>query len=289
MFSKFHRQPVGRTMPRRRMLREASLGFGSIALSSLIAENAFADLRARTHHPAKARHIIFLYMDGGVSQVDTFDPKPRLTRDDGRPFSLKMEPTQFEDNGAVLRGLWDYKQYGRSGLPVSDLFPYVGSCADDLCVVRSMVSNFSEHNAANYFLHTGNGMAGRPSMGAWTTYGLGNLNRDLPGYVVLDGGLIPSGGVDCFASGFLPASYQASMFQNQHPALANVQPLETAAGLQQQKLAVVRRLDSMTSEAWNHPDALEAAIANQELAYRMQMAVPEATTLTGESPETLKS
>lgn len=288
MSSKIHPQPMGRTMTRRRMLREASLGFGSIALSSLFAENAFADLRARTHHPAKARHIIFLYMDGGVSQVDTFDPKPRLTRDDGRPFSLKMEPTQFEDNGAVLRGLWDYKQYGQSGLPVSDLFPYVGSCADDLCVVRSMVSNFSEHNAANYFLHTGNGMAGRPSMGAWTTYGLGNLNRDLPGYVVLDGGLIPSGGVDCFASGFLPASYQASMFQNRHPALANVQPLETAAGLQQQKLAAVRRLDAMTSEVLNHPDALEAAIANQELAYRMQMAVPEATALTGESPETLK-
>lgn len=288
MSSKILPQPMGQTMTRRRMLREASLGFGSIAFASLFADNAFAGLRARTHHPAKARHVIFLYMDGGVSQVDTFDPKPRLTRDDGRPFSLKMEPTQFEDNGAVLRGLWDYKQYGQSGLPVSDLFPYVGSCADDLCVVRSMVSNFSEHNAANYFLHTGNGMAGRPSMGAWTTYGLGNLNRDLPGYVVLDGGLIPSGGVDCFASGFLPASYQASMFQNRHPALANVQPLETAAGLQQQKLAAVRRLDAMTSEVLNHPDALEAAIANQELAYRMQMAVPEATALTGESPETLK-
>ncbi len=225
-------------------------------------------------------------MDGGVSHVDSFDPKPRLRQEDGRPFALNAEPTQFEDNGLVLGSYWDFNRYGKSGLEVSDLFPHVGGCADDLCVIRSMVSKFSEHNAANYFLHTGHGLAGRPSMGAWTTYGLGSENLNLPGHVVLDGGLIPSGGFDCFGAGFLPASYQASMLQNQLPALANIQPLESRRDLQQNKLAALRALDATALERLGKHDALETAIANYELAYRMQMAVPEATDISGESAET---
>ena len=280
-------------MSRRHMLREASLGFGSIALTALLAEKSWAgstgtirDAVNPSHHRPKARNVIFLYMDGGVSHVDSFDPKPRLRRENGQRFAMKMEPTQFEDNGAVLGNLWDFKKYGQSGLPVSDLFPFIGGRADDLCVIRSMVSNFSEHNAANYFLHCGGGMAGRPSMGAWATYGLGSENRDLPGYVVLDGGLIPSGGVDCFAAGFLPANFQASLLRNQSPALANVQPMEAHARWQQNKLAALRTLDAGTLADLGRPDALEASIHNAELAYRMQMAVPEATDIEGESEAT---
>ena len=148
--------PVLRPMSRRHMLREASLGFGSIALTALLAEKSWAgstgtirDAVNPSHHRPKARNVIFLYMDGGVSHVDSFDPKPRLRRENGQRFAMKMEPTQFEDNGAVLGNLWDFKKYGQSGLPVSDLFPFIGGRADDLCVIRSMVSNFSEHNAAN--------------------------------------------------------------------------------------------------------------------------------------------
>ena len=285
--------PVLRPMSRRHMLREASLGFGSIALTALLAEKGWAgstgtirDAVNPSHHRPKARNVIFLYMDGGVSHVDSFDPKPRLRRENGQRFAMKMEPTQFEDNGAVLGNLWDFKKYGQSGLPVSDLFPFIGGRADDLCVIRSMVSNFSEHNAANYFLHCGGGMAGRPSMGAWATYGLGSENRDLPGYVVLDGGLIPSGGVDCFAAGFLPANFQASLLRNQSPALANVQPMEAHARWQQNKLAALRTLDAGTLADLGHPDAVEASIHNAELAYRMQMAVPEATDIEGESEAT---
>ena len=280
-------------MSRRHMLREASLGFGSIALTALLAEKSWAgstgtirDAVNPSHHRPKARNVIFLYMDGGVSHVDSFDPKPRLRRENGQRFAMKMEPTQFEDNGAVLGNLWDFKKYGQSGLSVSDLFPFIGGRADDLCVIRSMVSNFSEHNAANYFLHCGGGMAGRPSMGAWATYGLGSENRDLPGYVVLDGGLIPSGGVDCFAAGFLPANFQASLLRNQSPALANVQPMEAHARWQQNKLAALRTLDAGTLADLGRPDALEASIHNAELAYRMQMAVPEATDIEGESEAT---
>jgi hypothetical protein len=285
--------PALRPMSRRQMLREASLGFGSIALTALLAEKSWAgstgtirDAVNPSHHRPKARNVIFLYMDGGVSHVDSFDPKPRLRRENGQRFAMKMEPTQFEDNGAVLGNLWDFKKYGQSGLPVSDLFPFIGGRADDLCVIRSMVSNFSEHNAANYFLHCGGGMAGRPSMGAWATYGLGSENRDLPGYVVLDGGLIPSGGVDCFAAGFLPANFQASLLRNQSPALANVQPMEAHARWQQNKLAALRTLDAGTLADLGRPDALEASIHNAELAYRMQMAVPEATDIEGESEAT---
>lgn len=290
-----HRPSAIPTLSRRRLLMDSALGFGALAMNALLGGTAHAAAsanpgtsgqRGKPHHRPKARNVIFLYMDGGVSQVDTFDPKPRLTREDGKPFGLRMEPTQFEDNGATLGSPWAFRPRGQSGLPVSELFPQVGSRADDLCVIRSMVSRFSEHNAANYFLHSGSGMAGRPSMGAWTTYGLGTENRDLPGYVVLDGGLIPSGGVDCFGPGFLPASHQASLLRNDLPALANIQPLETAPGLQRDKLTSVRALDAAALTRLGSHDALEAAIANAELAYRMQMSVPEATSIAGESEAT---
>lgn len=277
------------------MLREGAMGFGGLALASLLSGRmgATASVPATApatgsgaphpHHPPRARNVIFLYMDGGVSHVDSFDPKPRLRKEDGKAFSMKMEPTQFEQNGAVLGNPWDFRVHGRSGIPVSELFPRIGTCADDLCVIRSMVSNFSEHNAANYFLHTGAGMSGRPSVGAWATYGLGSESGNLPGYVVLDGGLIPSGGVDCFASGFLPATYQASLLRNQLPALSNVQPLESSPALQRNKLDALRSLDASLVGQWGRHDALESAIANYELAFRMQMAVPEATEIAGET------
>ena len=152
-------------------------------------------------------------MDGGPSQMDTFDPKPRLDREHGQPIKVKTHPTQFNNVGNVLGCPWKFRNYGESGIPVSDLFPHVGQCVDDLAIVRSMVSNFSEHTTANYFMHTGSGLQGRPSHGAWVTYGLGSECQDLPGFVVLNGGLIPPGGIDCFNSGFLPAAYQGSIFK----------------------------------------------------------------------------
>ena len=270
-------------LSRRQLLNRASMGFGGMALASLLADSARG---SHEHHPVRAKHVIFLYMDGGVSHVDTFDPKLRLSQDNGKPFGMKAEPTQFEQNGNVLGSPWEFRPYGESGLLVSDLFPQVGDCADDLCVIRSMFSKFSEHNAANYFLHSGYGLAGRPSVGAWGTYGLGSENSDLPGYVVLDGGLIPSGGVDCFGAGFLPATYQASMLQNQQPALANIQPVEALTQSQQRKLDTLRRIDSATMAEWGPHDPVEAAIANFELAYRMQLSVPSVTDISGETAET---
>ena len=186
---------LDRPLTRRAMLRQAASGFGGVALLALLGDKAFGGDASKAinslaprqpHFKPRARNVIFLYMDGGPSQVDTFDPKPRLTKEHGQPFKMKMEPTQFNNNGNTLGSPWEFRRYGQSGLPVSDLFPFVGQCADDLCVIRSMVSNFSEHTNANYFLHTGLGLVGRPSMGAWTSYGLGSENQNLPGFVVLN-------------------------------------------------------------------------------------------------------
>jgi hypothetical protein len=279
------------------MLSRCANGFGALAMTSLLTERAFGNRLAPEagalspgglHHPAKARSVIFLYMDGGPSQVDTFDPKPRLDREHGRPIRAKVEPTQFNDVGNVLRCPWPFRNRGASGIPVSDLFPRVGACVDDLAIVRSMVSNFSEHTNANYFLHTCHGQQGRPSSGAWVTYGLGSESEDLPGFVVLNGGLVPPGGLDCFGNGFLPASYQGSVLKAGETPLANIAPTEPTEADQLRKLDLVRSMDRDVLARVGDHDAIESAIANGELAFRMQSAVPELTDLSGESPETLR-
>lgn len=283
------------SLTRRDWLMRCANGFGAVALGSLLAETGHAaepDAAANpfapqpTHYAAKAKSVIFLYMDGGPSQVDTFDPKPRLTEEHGKPFAMKMEPTQFNNNGATLGSPWKFSQHGQSGLPISELFPHLAKCADDLAVVRSMTSKFSEHTSANYFLHTGLGQQGRPSMGAWFGYGLGSECQDLPAFVVLNGGLIPPGGLDNFNSGFLPASYQGSIFTSDATPLANVRALEPKPAMQRNKLALLKKLDVATLERLGSADQVESAIRNYELAYRMQVAVPELADLSGETAAT---
>ncbi len=241
------------------------------------------------HFPPKARNVIFLYMDGGPSQVDTFDYKPMLAKYDGQdPHQAmgRLEPTQFNSIGRVMKSPWDFRQYGESGIWVSDLFPHVAKHVDDLCVIKSMVSPFPEHTAANYFLHTGSGLQGRPSMGAWVGYGLGSENQELPGFIVLNGGLIPPGGLDNFNSGFLPAAYQASIFKAGDHPVANIRPMEPSSELQRNKLDLMADLDAHWLEQIGSDDALESAIANYETAFRMQTAVPELMDLSDETEAT---
>jgi hypothetical protein len=268
-------------LTRRDMLARCANGFGAVALAGLLGDEA----RAGLHHDSKAKSVIFLYMDGGPSQVDTFDPKPLLEKYHGRnPRELlKVEPTQFDNVGKVLACPWKFRQHGGSGLWVSELFPHVAECVDDLAVVRSVVSKFSEHTSANYFLHTGSGVTGRPSMGAWFGYGLGSETRNLPAFIVLNGGLIPVGGLDNFHSGFLPAGFQGSVFRAADPPVANVKPLEPSPDRQRAKLDLIANLDRAAADGHG---AIEAAIANYETAYRMQAAVPELMDLTGETPAT---
>ncbi len=275
---------------RRDMLQRCANGFGAVALSALLAEECAAGPTPVRHHPAKARSVIFLYMDGGPSQVDTFDYKPLLEKYHGKdPHTVfKVEPTQFDNVGRVMASPWRFQQHGDSGLWVSDLFPHVAQCVDDLAVIRSMVSKFPEHTSANYFLHTGSGFQGRPSMGAWASYGLGSENKDLPAFIVLNGGLIPPGGLDNFNSGFLPAAHQGSVFRAGDPPVANIMRREATDAQQRGKLSLLRQLDQAVDQRLGKPDEIESAIANYETAYRMQTAVPELIDIKGETEVTQK-
>ncbi len=293
MFPCYRYTPLSFT--RREFLRQAGCGFGAVALAALWAqgdihraESAGKDPLAPRppHYRPRAKNVVYLYMDGGPSQVDTFDPKPRLTKEHGQPFAMKMEPTQFNNNGSTFGSPWKFKQYGESGIPISDLFPHVARHVDRLAVIRSMTSNFSEHTSANYFLHTGNGMQGRPSMGAWLTYGLGSECRDLPGFVVINGGLIPPGGLDNFNNGFLPASFQGSIFTADNPPVANIVRREASDMLQRNKLELLKQLDAQIAQRLGRVDAVESAIANYELAYRMQTVVPGLTEMKDETQTT---
>jgi hypothetical protein len=281
------------------MLSQCANGFGAVALAAMMADgeraaNAATGNEGRsviqgTHFEPKVRNVIFLYMDGGVSQVDSFDPKPELDKQNGKPFPEKIEKTQFNNIGNSLASPWKFKNYGKSGTPVSDLFPNVGRHVDDMAVIRSMVSQFPEHTNANYFLHTGHGQQGRPSMGSWVGYGLGSECQELPGFVILNSGLIPPGGLDNFNSGFLPASYQGSVFAAQDPPVSNIKRTEKTVELQQRKLALLKRLDGRVLERYGKADKLESAIANYELAARMQTAVPDLMNVASETKETIQA
>ena len=288
-------------MNRREMLTMARNGFGSLALYSMFSEMLSAQnpmpkvpqltsLESLPNYTGKAKSIIFLYMDGGVSQVDSFDPKPRLAKENGEsPYKkFKVEPTQFNSIGKIMKSPWDFKQYGESGMWFSDLFPHIATCADDIAMIRSMYSEFPEHTNANYYLHTGSGIQGRPSMGAWVTYGLGNENQNLPGYVVLNGGLTPPGGLDNFKNGFLPGTFQASVFRPTDVPLANIKPQEANKELQNDKMKFLKQMDKSLLKRIGDVDQIESTISNYELAYRMQSSVPEMANINGETEATRK-
>ncbi|MCW5980048.1 MAG: DUF1501 domain-containing protein [Bryobacteraceae bacterium] len=274
---------------RREMLCRCANGFGGVALASLLAESAAAASRLPApHHAAKARSVIFLFMDGGPSQMDTFDPKPRLTRDNGKPIPLKTPTTVFNISDKILASPYAFRQYGESGAWVSEIFPHMAGCVDELTIVRSMVSDHSEHTAANYFMHSGSGFQGRPSMGGWVVYGLGSECANLPGFIVMESGLVPPGGMDLFGSGFLPASYQGTLFRKGAQPIADLEPRESDAAAQREKLGLVRRLNKGVLERFGAVSEVEATIANYEMAFRMQSEVPALLDLSGETPATRK-
>ncbi len=278
---------------RRELLESTSIGFGSLALSALLAENAPAAATPwaprRPHVAPKAKSVIFLFMEGAVSQVDSYDFKPMLEKyngEDPRKAIGKLEKTQFANIGNVMQSPWKFRQWGQCGTWASDLFPNINRHMDDLAIVRSMTSKFPEHTGANYFLHSGHGLQGRPSMGSWVTYGLGSENQNLPGYVVLNGGQIPSGGLDNFSNGFLPAVYQGSMLHAVGTPLANIEAQQKDARIRAAKRELAAKLNRSGLEQAGDVDALETAIANAELAARMQLTVPELLDLNSESEST---
>lgn len=288
-----------RDISRRQMLQKSSSGFGMMALSGLLAKTAAASGQTKANAKAtpstaaartgKAKHVILCYMSGGFSHVDTFDPKPRLNKDHGKDMPMKVERTQFNNNGKIFGSPFSFKNYGKSGLPVSDIFPEIGSCADHLAVLRSVTTNVNEHAQGNFAAHTGFPFLGHPSAGAWISYGLGTANENLPTYVVLQSGgaVPPHGGVGLFSSGFLPAQNQASILKaDATPAIRNIAPAQSDAS-QRTKLSFIKGLDTAFAKQTGGDRQIEAAIRNYETAYRMQSEVPSLCDISGESQATL--
>jgi len=282
-------------LSRREMLRRCSIGFGSFALTGLLSDKAFsAGLPSPNgivspHFKPRAKNVIFCYMSGGVSHVDSFDPKPQLAKRHGQPMPVPVKPTMFNNNGNIMASPWEARPRGQSGIVMTDLFPKIAELADELAVVRSMTSKVNEHAQGNYFFHTGFPFMGHPSAGAWVSYGLGSENKDLPGFVVLQSGgaAPPHGGVGLYSSGYLPGQHEASILKvDSDPVLANIKPHESDS-LQRQRLSFIKRLDESFAKSAGEAQ-VEAAIRNYETAYRMQAAVPELCDIRGESEGTKK-
>ncbi|MDG2124658.1 MAG: DUF1501 domain-containing protein [Verrucomicrobiales bacterium] len=269
-------------MNRRNFLRTTSSGFGLTALQSLMAAPV-------PHRRPKAKNVIFCFMSGGVSHVDSFDPKPRLQQLAGKPMPVRVERTQFNNNGNIFPSPFEFSRHGQSGLEISSMFPEIAKHADDLAIVRSMTTSVNEHAQGNYFMHTGFPFLGHPSAGAWVSYGLGSENNSLPGYVVLQSGkaVFPHGGVGVFSSGFLPAQYQASVIKaDAAEPVRNILP-GTGPAAQLQQLKLINQLDRPFAKLASDAQ-VDAAVKNYETAYRMQAAVPDLCDISGESEATKK-
>jgi len=281
---------------RRDFLRNAGGGFGAIALAGLMADErqhaaASGISQNRPHFFGLARNVIFLFMDGGPSHLDTFDPKPLVNEHAGKPLppSIKraITPMGVNENG-LLASRRTWKQYGECGLPVSDWYPLVGECADDLCVIRSCTSDALNHVGGVTQMNTGSILAGRPSLGAWVHYGLGSENRNLPGFVVLlDSDREPPGGNRAWGSGFMPAGHQGTRFlPGTQPILHLNPPAEISDERQRRKLEYINQLNREHLASRQGDRELEARIASYELAFQMQAHAPEAVDLTQETRAT---
>ncbi len=275
---------------RRNVLKAAANGFGAVAAEWLLQRELQA---ARTnplaakppHFPAKAKNVIFLFMVGAPSSMDTFDPKPALKKYEGKPLpeSFGKPVGQFTDGSTPILGSpWEFKNYGRSGIPVSSLYPHLAECVDDICFVRSFYTESVVHAPAMYQVHTGRILMGYPSMGSWVTYGLGSESENLPAYVVMpqpEG--TPEGGTPCWGSGFLPAVHQGTLLRpGPSPILHLKRPEGVTAERQRRTLDLIQQMNELDTR----PDDNEmgARIASYELAFRMQTHAPEAVDLSKE-------
>ena len=285
---------------RRDLLRHAGTGFGLLGLAAILADQAAADssvdrearsadpLALRTpHHAPRAKHCIFLYMPGGPSQIDTFDPKPRVARENGRPAPFEKPKLMRLATGNLLASPWKFARHGESGIPVSELFPHVAGCVDDLCIVRSMVADNINHTGASLQMNTGEQAFSRPSLGSWLVYGLGSENRSLPGFVVISPAPPPPG-PSLWGSSFLPAAYQGTWIKDLEDPIRNLKDPLGDPVRQREKLDVLHQLNELHKRSRVIDSPLDARIASFELAFRMQRQAPEAFAIDTEGPATRK-
>lgn len=284
-------------MRRRDILRTAAHGFGAIALEWLLARDLSAAPAKRAnplaakppHFPGKAKSVIFLYMVGAPSHIDTFDPKPLLKKYEGQklPESMGKVGSQFTDGTTpILSTPWEFALHGKAGLPVSTLYPHLAKCVDDICFVRSFYTDSVVHAPAMYQVHTGRILMGYPSMGSWVTYGLGSESDNLPAYVVMpqpEG--TPEGGTPCWGSGFLPAVFQGTLLRGGPSPILHLNP-RTTPERQRNMLDLLQRMNELDGAGGN--EEMAARIASYELAFRMQTHAPEAVDINKESEATRK-
>ena len=285
------------TVSRRDFLMRAGGGIAGLALAGVLGfDKSFAGLTNPLsakpgHHRATAKRVIFLFMEGGPSHLDLFDPKPLLNELHGQslPSSFKEPITAMGEQGSPLLGsprAW--KQHGESGIWVSDWFPNIAKHVDDLAVIRSCWADGLNHVGSVCQMNTGSILGGRPSLGAWAVYGLGTLNNDLPSFVVLkDADRLPLGGVRNWGTGFMPATYQGTLFEKGSVPIQNLNPPENISDdRQRKKLDLLNRLNQRHAEQNQFDDELEARINAYEMAYRMQAEAPEAVDISQESDAT---
>ncbi len=292
-----HHEPAG---SRREFLARAGGGFGALALQHLLqqdqaaaAPESSASLSAAQagHYMSEAKSCIFLFMDGGPSHLDTFDPKPKVNEFAGQPLPSSVErvitPMGVSDN-PLLASQRKWTRYGESGIPVSDWYPHVGECIDDIAVIRSCWADGLNHVGSVCQMNTGSILAGRPSLGAWVTYGLGSENQNLPSFVVLlDHKKEPPGGSRVWGTGFMPATFQGTRFRSGKSPILHLASPETIGTQQQRsKLDFLNQLNRRHLEQRGSDSRLEARIASYELAFHMQAHAPEAVDLTQETAET---
>ena len=294
------RHKAGHPVTRREALCRIGNGFGMLAFAGMVGQSLRAS--GGLHHTAKAKHVIFLFMNGGLSQVDSFDPKPMLDKYHGQPLPGGSIATERR-TGALMRSPFTFKKYGQCGMDVSELFPHVGSCADDICFIRSVYTDIPNHEPSILMMNTGHSQVGRPSIGSWLTYGLGTENKNLPGYVVLCPDVPTTVGPPLWNNAFLPAVHQGTFISDKTEKPSEIvgkdfDPKKLVNYIhndkftlteQRRELDLLAELDRLRNEREQIRDPqLEAAIASMEVAYRMQTEAPEVFDIRKETEATLK-
>ena len=274
-------------MTRRELLATMGAGFGAVGLQAALGAEIVKDPLAPKppHFPAKAKRVIYLFLNGGPSQVDTFDPKPMLDKYHGQPMpsgNLKTE----RKTGDLMRSPFSFHRYGKSGIEVSEIFPKLGACIDDVCVIRSMFTDRPNHEPSLLMLNSGDRLPGRPAMGSWLTYGLGTENQNLPGYIVLCPGL-PVIGHQLWSSTFLPAVHQGTYISMEErdtkKLIANIRNPKLTPAEQRGEMDLLAGLNHMQLARTGADAQLEASIQSAEIAFRMQTEAPEAFDITRET------
>src|SRR5262245_5361245 len=291
-------QQFRRIQTRRRFFRDCAGGIGTIALAHLMEQEGRGATSAANalapkppHFAPQAKNVIFMFMEGGPSQMDLFDPKPELQKWSGQPLPPSMTKNMrlafTKPNAAVLASPRVFTPHGKSGIEFSDYIPNIGSCADDICLVRGMFSEAFNHHPGQLLLFGGSIQVGRPTMGAWALYGLGSESQNLPGFVVLGSGVGTSGGTSNWSSGFLPSTYGGVVFRSAgDPVLYLSNPAGVTRDMQRASLDVLKDLNEQHYATTGDME-IASRISSYELAFRMQMNAPELLDFSKESPETL--